>query len=138
MDVAGERPGAAGLASAVEAVPGFYVALELLGDGQCCRPGLPFAPLTLAVVRATATGAALAAVTAPSPYGTFIGVTAAADNRTFVLATRATDSSRHSEPLRVRIPRPLRSFAIRRSDMPLDRSSETAAIVACSAGSGST
>ena len=88
MDVAGERPGAAGLASAVEAVPGFYVALELLGDGQCCRPGLPFAPLTLAVVRATATGAALAAVTAPSPYGTFIGVTAAADNRTFVLAAQ--------------------------------------------------
>jgi hypothetical protein len=88
VDVAGERPGAAGLASAVEAVPGFYVALELLGDGQCCRPGLPFAPLTLAVVRATATGAALAAVTAPSPYGTFIGMTGAAGNRTFVLAAQ--------------------------------------------------
>jgi len=86
--VAGERPGPAGLASTGEAVPGFYVALELVGDGQCCRPGLPYAPLTQAVVRATATGAALAAVTAPHPYGTFTGVTAAADNRTFVLAAQ--------------------------------------------------
>ena len=96
MDVAGERPGAAGLASAVEAVPRFYVAPELLGDGQCCRPGLPCAPLTLAVVRATATGAALAAVTAPRPYGTFTGVTAAAGNRTFgkLAAHRSASSNR--------------------------------------------
>ena len=68
--------------------PGFYVALELVGDGQCCRPGLPYAPLTQAIVRGTATGAALATITAPHPYGTFIGVTAAADNRTFVLAAQ--------------------------------------------------
>ena len=36
----------------------------------------------------TATGAALAMITVPRPYGTFIGVTAAADNRTFVLAAQ--------------------------------------------------
>ena len=36
----------------------------------------------------TATGAALATITVPGPYGTFIGVTAAADNRTFVLWLR--------------------------------------------------
>jgi hypothetical protein len=40
------------------------------------------------VVRVTATGAALATITVPRPYGTFIGVTAAADNRTFVLAAQ--------------------------------------------------
>jgi hypothetical protein len=79
---------AAGQETAGEATPGFYVALELVGDGQCCRPGLPYAPLTQAVVRGTASGAALATITAPHPYGTFIGVTAAADNRTFVLAAQ--------------------------------------------------
>jgi hypothetical protein len=88
VDVAGERPGAAGQETAGEVAPGFYVALELAGDGQCCRPGLPCAPLTQAVVRGTATGAALATITAPHPYGTFTGVTAAADNRTFVLAAQ--------------------------------------------------
>jgi hypothetical protein len=88
VDVAAERPGAAGQQTAAEAIPGFYVALELAGDGQCCRPGLPYAPLTQAIVRETATGAALATITAPPPYGTFTGVTAAADNRTFVLAAQ--------------------------------------------------
>ena len=88
MNVAGERSGAAGQESAAEAVPEFYVALEFLGDGQCGRPGLPSAPLTEAVVRVTATGTALATITAPHPYSTFTGVTAAADNRTFVLAAQ--------------------------------------------------
>jgi hypothetical protein len=46
-------------------------------------PGRPSAPLTEAVVRVTATGTALATITALRPYGTFTGVTAAADNRTF-------------------------------------------------------
>ena len=88
MNVAGERSGAAGQQTAGEAVPEFYVALEFTGDGRCCRPGLPSAPLTEAVVRVTATGAALATISAPRPYGTFTGVTAAADNRTFVLAAQ--------------------------------------------------
>ena len=69
------RSGAAGRESAGEVVPELYVALELVGDGECCRPGLPFAPLTEAVVRVTATGSELARITAPPPYGTFIGVT---------------------------------------------------------------
>lgn len=88
MNVAGERSGAAGQETAGEAAPEFYVALEFIGDGQCCRPGLPSAPLTEAVVRVTDTGTALATITAPRPYDTFIGVTAAADNRTFVLAAQ--------------------------------------------------
>jgi hypothetical protein len=88
MNVAGERSGAAGQESAGEAVPGFYVALEFIGDGRCCRPGLLSAPLTEAVVRVTDTGTALARISAPRPYGTFTGVTAAADNRTFVLAAQ--------------------------------------------------
>lgn len=41
-----------------------------------------------AVVRATATGAVLATVRPPPPYGTFTGVTGAADDRTFVLAAQ--------------------------------------------------
>jgi len=88
VNAAGERPGAAGQETAGQVAPELYVALELVGDGQCCRPGLPYAPLTQAVVRVTATGAALATITAPRPYGTFIGVTAAADNRAFVLAAQ--------------------------------------------------
>jgi hypothetical protein len=36
----------------------------------------------------TATGAALATISPPRPYGTFTGVSAAADNRTFVLAAQ--------------------------------------------------
>lgn len=69
-------------------VPEYYVALELTGDGECCRPGLLYAPRTRAVVRVTATGAALATIVPPQPYGTFTGVTTAADNRTFVLAAQ--------------------------------------------------
>jgi hypothetical protein len=79
---------AAGQETAGEAVPEFYVALEFTGDGRCCRPGLPSAPLTEVVVRVTATGTALAAISAPRPCSTFTGVTAAADHRTFVLAAQ--------------------------------------------------
>ena len=88
MNVADERFGAAGQETAGEAAPEFYVALEFIGDGRCCRPGLLSAPLTEAVVRVTDTGTALATITAPRPYGTFIGVSAAADNRTFALAAQ--------------------------------------------------
>jgi|HubBroStandDraft_6_1064221.scaffolds.fasta_scaffold41112_3 hypothetical protein len=52
MNVAGERPGPAERETATALAPEFYVALELVGDGQCCRPGLLYAPLTEAVVRA--------------------------------------------------------------------------------------
>ncbi len=107
VDVAGERPGAAGQETAGEVAPEFYVALELVGDGRCCRPGLPYAPLTQAVVRVTATGAALATLTAPRPYGTFIGVTAAADNRTFVLAAQEVAQ------LPLRMPPATRFFLLR-------------------------
>jgi len=62
-----------------ERVPPYYVALTITGNGGCCQPR------TRAVVRATATGAVLATVTPPRPYGTFDGVTAAGDGRTFVL-----------------------------------------------------
>ena len=73
-------------AAAPGSVPPYYVALNLTGNGDCCRPGLPDSPLTDAVVRATATGTTLATITPPRPYGTFTGVTGAADDRTFVLA----------------------------------------------------
>ena len=85
------RPG--GRPAAVSAsVPPYYVALSLAGNGDCCRPGAPYSPVTTAVVRATATGAAVATITPPRPYGTFIGVTGAADNRTFVLAAQGLAS----------------------------------------------
>jgi hypothetical protein len=67
-------------------VPPYYVALDVTGNGDCCRTSLPYSPVTEAVVRATGTGAVLATITPPRPYGTFIGLSGAADDRTFVLA----------------------------------------------------
>lgn len=85
----GPRPAAVtGPAAGSGSVPPYYVALNLVGNGDCCRPGLPYSPPTDAVVRATATGAALATITPPWPYGTFIGISGAADDRTFVLAAQ--------------------------------------------------
>jgi hypothetical protein len=62
-------------------VPAYYVALRQAGPGG--QPGLRPA---YAVLRATATGATLATITPPRPFGTFTAVTAAANDRTFVLA----------------------------------------------------
>ncbi len=67
-------------------VPPYYVALVFSGSGACCGRGQIFAPRTHAVVRSTKTGAVLATIAAPKPYGTFAGVAAADDDRTFVLA----------------------------------------------------
>jgi hypothetical protein len=73
----------------VDALPPYYVSLEpgSLSDGS-----------THAVVRATATGKALATITPPSPYPNFDAVTAAADDRTFVLAA-ANDGALRQEQL---------------------------------------
>jgi hypothetical protein len=68
------RPGPSEVAVPGSAPP-YYVTLNLTGNGDCCRSGLPYSPVTTAVVRATATGAALATITPPRPHGTFIGVT---------------------------------------------------------------
>jgi hypothetical protein len=76
------------VAGASGQIPPYYVALPYTGDGQCCSPGRLFNPRTYAVVRATRTGAVLATITPPKPYGTFAGVAAAADDRTFVLAAQ--------------------------------------------------
>jgi hypothetical protein len=81
------RPGARP-AAVPASVPRYYVALSLVGNGDCCRSGAPYSPVTTAVVRATATGTTVATITPPRPYSTFIGVTGAADNRTFVLAAQ--------------------------------------------------
>jgi hypothetical protein len=51
-------------------------------------PGPLAGQSTRAVVRATATGAVLATVRPPRPYGAFTGVTGAVDDRTFVLAAQ--------------------------------------------------
>lgn len=63
--------------SAPGRVPPYYVELDNSAP-----------PVRHAVVRATATGAALATVTPPRPYRTFSFVSAAADDRTFVLAAQ--------------------------------------------------
>jgi hypothetical protein len=68
---------ARGGTAAASALPPYYVSLE---------PGPLSGGSTRAVVRATATGKALATITPPSPYPNFTAVTAAADDRTFVLA----------------------------------------------------
>jgi hypothetical protein len=72
---AAETPAAR--AAALASVPPYYVALT-------GYPGMQ----QHAVVRASATGAVLATITPPKPYGTFSWVNGAADDRTFVLATQ--------------------------------------------------
>lgn len=88
MKAVEEHSGGGERETAAEAVPEFYVALNLLDDGDHSGPGQPFAPRTEAVVRETATGNVLATIAPPLPNGTFVGVTAAADHRTFVLAAQ--------------------------------------------------
>jgi hypothetical protein len=83
-----EQSGGAERETAEVVVPEFYVALNLLDDGDGFGPGQRFAPRTEAVVRETATGNVRAAIAPPPPYGTFVGVTAAADHRMFVLAAQ--------------------------------------------------
>lgn len=104
---ANARP--AGLA----ALPRYYVALTFTGPGGCCEPGL-VSPQTSAVVRATATGRALAAVAPPLPYGTFVGISAAADDRTFVLA--AQELSRYDPANDGKPPVPATKFFLLRLD----------------------
>jgi hypothetical protein len=69
-------------------VPPYYVALTFTGRGTCCGGRALIEPRTRAVVRATATGAVLATIAPPKPFGTFAGVVAASDDRTFVLAAQ--------------------------------------------------
>ena len=76
---AGTVPLSAAPRFAGAAVPAYYVALE---------PGPLSAASTRAVVRATATGAALATIRPPRPYYAFGAVSGAADDRTFVLAAQ--------------------------------------------------
>jgi hypothetical protein len=71
----GETP--AVRAAALASVPPYYVALT-------GYPGMR----QHAVVRASATGAVLATITAPKPYSTLTWVSGAADDRTFVLAAQ--------------------------------------------------
>jgi len=76
----GQGPGAetpAARAAALASVPPYYVALTgYAGMRQ------------QAVVRASATGAVLATITAPRPYSTFTFVSGAAGDRTFILAAQ--------------------------------------------------
>jgi hypothetical protein len=73
---AGSSAGTAAGAGATGGVPAYYVALT-----SAATPAQ-------AVIRATATGAVVATVKPPKPYGTFNFVTGAAGDRTFVLAAQ--------------------------------------------------
>jgi hypothetical protein len=70
-------PASPARSAALSGVPPYYVALA----------GQPDAP-EHAVIRASATGAVLATVQPPRPYGSFTFVSGAADDRTFVLAAQ--------------------------------------------------
>ena len=74
--------------SGLAALPRYYVALTFTSDEPFGGYGQLSTPQTKAVIRATATGRALATVTPPWPYGTFAGVSAAAGDRTFVVAAQ--------------------------------------------------
>jgi hypothetical protein len=73
-------------------VPPYYVALAVKKPNL--RPSI--AQRQFAQVRATATGAVLAVVTPPKPYGTFSAATAG-DGRTFVLAANKWKVTRANE-----------------------------------------
>jgi hypothetical protein len=88
---AGHRPPPAGGLSAGH-VPPYYVALRSLAPVGV-GPDRPYAAPSVAVVRATATGATIATIKPPAPYFTFVAVSGEADDRTFVLA--ATHSARY-------------------------------------------
>lgn len=69
-------------------LPRYYVGLTFTSGSRFGGYGQLSTPQTKAVIRATATGRALATVTPPWPYGTFAGITAAGDDRTFVVAAQ--------------------------------------------------
>ncbi len=69
---------------ALASVPPYYVALTRMRNLQ-----------NVAVVRDTATGAELATLSPPSPYGMFTAVTAAADDSTFILAATPSPSNQN-------------------------------------------
>ena len=79
---------ASGHPSGLAALPRYYVALTLTSGAPFGEYGELSTPQTKAVIRATATGRALATVTPPWPYGTFAGVSAAAGDRMFVVAAQ--------------------------------------------------
>jgi hypothetical protein len=74
--------------SGLATLPQYYVALTFTSGERFGGYGELSTPQTKAVIRATATGRALATVAPPWPYGTFAGVTAAAGDRTFVVAAQ--------------------------------------------------
>jgi hypothetical protein len=77
----GHRPAkATSHASVTASLPPYYV--QLTGN----NPDTTVLQPQHAVIRATSSGATLARVTPPSPYGTFVSVAGAGDGHTFVLA----------------------------------------------------
>jgi hypothetical protein len=84
----GAPPGMTTVSAALASVPPYYVVLTRLDASR----------RNAAVVRDTATGAVLATLTPPSPYGMFTQVTAAADDRTFVLAAAPPLNGQSGQP----------------------------------------
>jgi hypothetical protein len=77
----GHRPAkATSHASLIASLPPYYVMLT--GN----NPNRTVLQPDHAVIRATSSGSILAAITAPSPYGTFVSVAGAGDGHAFVLA----------------------------------------------------
>jgi hypothetical protein len=93
--------------SGLAGVPPYYVALTASGSPAASHPAV----LT---VRSTFTGAVLATVSAPAPYGTFTLVDGTADDRTFLVAARVW-----APPFSADAPEPLRLFWLRYD--PADR-----------------
>lgn len=83
-------------------VPAYYVALTTPGPSDVPEPG----PADL-TVRSTATGAVLATVTAPRPYGQFLLIDGTADDRTFLVGAQvwntqnAAGGDQLSEPVKL-------------------------------------
>lgn len=76
------------LAAILKSVPSYYV---VLANNRTVGRNTPVRA-KVATVRDTATGAVIATIKAPAPYGAFTEVSGAADDRTFVLLAARTGS----------------------------------------------
>jgi hypothetical protein len=82
---AGSQRGSLG--SKLSSVPQFYMAIVPVGD-LYAEPNVAHR----AVIRDTWTGATLATIQPPKPFGTFVAVTAESNDRTFVLVAARIDA----------------------------------------------
>lgn len=99
------RPAGPGPVPVIPGVPPYYVTLTTAGPA----PGLDQYPAEL-TVRSTVTGAVLATVAAPRPYGQFLLADGTADDRTFLVGAQVWNT--RIAGASAQIPEPVRLFLL--------------------------